>query len=77
MKYLLLFCGNPQDMETWETLPDEMRAQQYITVGQWFAEHRSQIRSSNQFFESYTATTVFFPLAIGPSFPMARSKEQE
>jgi hypothetical protein len=61
MKYLLLFCGNPQDREAWETLPDETRAQHSIRVGQWFAEHRSQIRSSNQFSESYTATTVFFP----------------
>ena len=61
MKYLLLFCGQPHDMEAWETLPDETRAQHYLRVGQWFAEHRSQIRSGHQFFEAYTATTVFFP----------------
>jgi hypothetical protein len=77
MKYLLLLCGNPQDREAWETLPDETRAQHSIRVGQWFAEHPSQIRSSNQFSKSYTATTVFSPLAVGPSFSMARSKEQE
>ncbi len=43
------------------SLPDETRAQHHSSVGQWFAEHRSQIRSSNQFSASYTVTTVFFP----------------
>jgi hypothetical protein len=54
MKYLLLLCGQPRNREAWEKLPDETRAQHYSRVGQWFAEHRSQIRSSNQFYESYT-----------------------
>ncbi len=77
MKYLLLLCGNPQEMEAWETLPDSSRAQHYLSVGQWFAEHRSQIRSSNQFFELYTTTTVCFPQSGRPLMldgPFARNR---
>jgi hypothetical protein len=34
MKYLLLFCGNPHDVEAWEALPEKTRAQQETGVGQ-------------------------------------------
>ncbi len=58
---MLFFCGKPHEMEAWEALPDEERAEHSRRVEQWFAEHRSQIRSSYQFASSYTATTVVFP----------------
>ena len=60
MKYLLLFCGNPRDADVWEALPEETRAQQETRVGQWFAAHRSQIKSDHQLHAPYTATSVHF-----------------
>ena len=49
MHYLLLFCGKPHEMEAWEALPDETRAQHARRMKHWFAEHRGQISSSYQF----------------------------
>jgi hypothetical protein len=60
MKYILLFCRDPQDVEAWEALPEEERAQHAGRVGQCLAEHRSQIRGDHHLHASYTATSVYF-----------------
>lgn len=60
MKYMLMFCGNPQDRDAWEALPEETRAQQYTRAVQWFAENRSKIRGDYQLHAPYTATSVHF-----------------
>lgn len=67
MHYLLLFCGKPHEMEAWEALPDETRAQHARRMKHWFAEHRGQISSTYLFAEAYTATTVVFSAHGRPS----------
>jgi hypothetical protein len=60
MKYVLLFCGTDEDAAAFAALsPDELRAR-YAEVGAWFAEHRSQIGSTNQLQGPETATSVRF-----------------
>ena len=60
MKYVLLFCGNPQDAAAWEAMSEETRAQQYEKVGQWFGQHSSKIRSTHELQPAHTATSVHF-----------------
>lgn len=60
MRYILMFCGTAQDLEAWEALPEDARAEQNTKVGQWFAEHGSKIRSSNRLLPPHTATSVHF-----------------
>jgi hypothetical protein len=65
MKYVLLFCGTPEDAAAFEALsPDELRAR-YAEVAAWFAEHRSKMGATNQLQGPETATAVRF----GPDGP--------
>lgn len=60
MKYVLLLFGTSQDLQRWEGMTEETRAQQYEQVGRWFAEYRSKIGDSNQLQPPHTATSVRF-----------------
>ena len=58
MKYVLLFCGTPEDQAAFDALSQEDLAQRYAHVGQWFEQHGSVIRASNYLQPRETATTV-------------------
>lgn len=58
MKYVLLFCGTPEDQEAFDTLAAEDLAERYAQVGRWFAEHGDVIAGSNRLQRRETATTV-------------------
>jgi hypothetical protein len=60
MKYVLLFCGSPQDAAAWEAMSEEARAQAYEKVGQWFGQHSAKIRSTQELQPAHTATSVHF-----------------
>jgi len=60
MKYVLLLFGTQQDVQRWEEMTEEARAQQYAQVGRWFAEHGSKIGGSHQFQPAHAATSVRF-----------------
>lgn len=60
VKYVLLLFGTTQDVQHWEEMTEEARAQQYAQVGRWFAEHRGRIGDSNQLQPPQTATSVRF-----------------
>ncbi len=60
MKYVLLLFGTSQDVQRWEGMTEETRAQQYAQVGGWFAEHRPKIGGSQQLQPPHTATSVRF-----------------
>ena len=47
MKYVLLFCGTPEDQAAFDALSREDLAEQYARVGRWFEEHGSVITGSN------------------------------
>ena len=66
MKYVLLFCGNPQDAAAWEAMSDETRAQQYEKVGQWFGQHSDKIRGTSELQPAHTATSVHFDASGKP-----------
>jgi hypothetical protein len=58
MKYVLLFCGTPEDQAAFDALSSEDLAQRYAQVGQWFARHRGAIAGANQLQPREMATTV-------------------
>jgi hypothetical protein len=58
MKYLLLFCGDSQDLATWQELSEEARAQKRVQASQWIRDHRSQIRKSYGLHLPHTVTSV-------------------
>jgi hypothetical protein len=58
MKYVLLFCGTPEDLSAFRALSQDDLAERYAQVGRWFAEHGNAIRASNQLQPRETATTV-------------------
>ena len=60
MKYVLLLFGTLQDVQRWEEMTEEARAQQYAQVGRWFAEHHTNIGGSQQLQPAHTATSVRF-----------------
>lgn len=67
MKYVLLFCGNPQDAAKWEeAMSEEARAQAYEKVGQWFGQHSDKVRSAQQLQLAHTATSVHFDASGKP-----------
>ncbi len=47
MKYLLLFCATPEELASWQALPEEERARTRTRSAQWMDEHRAQIRSDH------------------------------
>jgi hypothetical protein len=60
MKYVLLFCGTPEDQAAFDRLsPDDLKAR-YGEVARWFQEHRDRIGGSNRLQSPHTATTVRF-----------------
>jgi hypothetical protein len=58
MKYVLLFCGTPDDQAAFDALSQDDLAARYAEVARWFAEHRSAITGANQLQPRETATTV-------------------
>jgi hypothetical protein len=58
MKYVLLFCGTPEDAHAFQALSRDDLAVRYAQVGRWFAEHSSAIKASSQLQPRETATTV-------------------
>jgi hypothetical protein len=60
MQYVLLLFGTSQDVQRWEEMTEEARAQQYAQVGRWFAEHHTKIGGSHQLQPAHTATSVRF-----------------
>jgi hypothetical protein len=58
MKYVLLFCGTPEDQAAFDALSQEDLAERYARVGRWFAKHGSVIAASNYLQPRETATTV-------------------
>ena len=58
MKYLLLFCGNQEELAAWQALSEEARAQSRAKTSQWMQEHRSQIRKSYGLHLPHTVTSV-------------------
>jgi hypothetical protein len=47
MKYVLLFCGTPEDQVAFDALSQGDRAERYAQVGRWFAQHGSVITASS------------------------------
>jgi hypothetical protein len=60
MKYVLLFCGSPQDAARWEAMSEEARSQAYEKVGQWFGQHRDKIRGTQELQPANMATSIHF-----------------
>src|SRR5262245_14307985 len=58
MKYLLLFCGNQEELAAWRALSEEARTQSRAKTSQWMEEHRSQIRRSYGLDLPHTVTSV-------------------
>lgn len=58
MKYLLLFCGTPQDLAEWQALSEEARTQKRKQAGQWMAQHRSQIRNHYALHPPHSVSSV-------------------
>jgi hypothetical protein len=58
MKYVLLFCGTPEDQAAFDALSREDLAERYAQVGRWFAEHGHAIGATNQLQPRETSTTV-------------------
>jgi hypothetical protein len=58
MKYVLLFCGTPEDQAVFDAMSREDLAERYAQVGRWFGEHGSVITTSNYLQPRETATTV-------------------
>src|SRR5215471_19325283 len=60
MKYILLFCGTPDDQAVFDGMSPEEKKQRYAEVGKWFMENRHKIGASQQLQGPHTATTVRF-----------------
>jgi len=58
MKYLLLFCGMPEDVEAWETMSEEERTQKRAMGTRFMARYRSQIRWTGGLQLPHTITSV-------------------
>lgn len=58
MRYVLLFCGTPEDQAVFDALSQEDLAERYAQVGRWFAQHGGVITASNYLQPRETATTV-------------------
>src|SRR5947208_431428 len=58
MKYLLLFCGNQEELAAWQALTEEARAQSRAKTRQWVQEHVSQIRWIYGLHLPHTVTSV-------------------
>jgi hypothetical protein len=58
MKYVLLFCGTPEDQAAFDALSQDDLAERYAAVGRWFAQHGAAITGSNQLGPREAATTV-------------------
>lgn len=58
MKYVLLFCGTPEDQAAFDALSPDDLASRYAEVGRWFAQHGAAIRGGQQLQPRETATTV-------------------
>jgi hypothetical protein len=58
MKYVLLFCGTPDDQAAFDALSREDLAERYAEVGRWFADHGGAITGGNQLAPRETATAV-------------------
>jgi hypothetical protein len=46
MKYVLLFCGTPEDQAAFDGMSQEDLADRYAQVGRWLARSRERISSS-------------------------------
>jgi hypothetical protein len=60
VKYILLFCGTPEDQAAFDSLAPSDRGQRYAEVARWFAANKATIVSSNQLQGPHTATSVRF-----------------
>ncbi|HEY6409696.1 MAG TPA: YciI family protein [Ktedonobacteraceae bacterium] len=58
MKYLLLFCGTPVDLEAWEAMSDEERVQKRAKAAQLMARYPSQLRRATGLQLPHTITSV-------------------
>jgi hypothetical protein len=58
MKYVLLFCGTPEDQAAFDALSQDDLAERYAQVGRWFAQNGAAITGANQLQSRETATTV-------------------
>ena len=72
MRYVLLFCGTPEDQAAFDALSQEDLAERYAQVGRWFAQHGGVITASNYLQPRETATTVLLrtgdPLVVDGPF---------
>jgi hypothetical protein len=78
VKYILLFCGTPEDQATFDALSASDLRQRYAEVGRWFAENKARIVSSAQLQGPQTATNVRFDAKGTPSVkdgPFMEGKE--
>jgi hypothetical protein len=66
MKYVLLFCGTPDDQVEFDTMTPEQKKQRYAEVGKWFMQNRAKIGASQQLQGPTTATTVRFGTGARP-----------
>src|SRR5260370_19648126 len=58
MKYLLLFCGRPEDLEAWQAMSEEERLQMRAKGAQWMTGYRAQIRWTGGLPLPHTVTSV-------------------
>ncbi|HEY6409656.1 MAG TPA: YciI family protein [Ktedonobacteraceae bacterium] len=58
MKYLLLFCGAPVDLEAWEAMSEEERVQKRAKAARLMARYPSQLRSATGLQLPHTITSV-------------------
>ena len=60
MKYVLLFCGSPDDQKAFDALPREELQRRYSEVMRWIEQHGPKIGARGQLQPPDTATTVRF-----------------
>ncbi len=60
MKYVLLFCGTPEDQAAFDAMSPDQLKERYAQVGRWFMQHQAKIGASQQLQGPHTATTVRF-----------------
>jgi hypothetical protein len=66
MKYVLLFCGSPDDQKAFDALPPQDLQRRYGEVMGWIQKHGPKIGASGQLQPPDTATTVRFQGAGDP-----------
>ncbi|MFY9614336.1 MAG: YciI family protein [Candidatus Dormiibacterota bacterium] len=58
MKYMLLFCGDAEYNQQWDSFPQEQKDEYMAQIGQWFGKHADKLEVTHQLESPSTAKTV-------------------